>query len=92
MSGVPPRMVDVLWRVRRRLSGTRLWDVLHRTRLNADTIKGAAPDVTVGRAAAVRAGARPYHRMPVVSSDFLNPPTLRVRIRIRHVIGNSVPW
>jgi hypothetical protein len=57
-------------------------DVLRRTRLNADTIKGATPDSTIGRAAAVRAGARPsYHRMPVVSSDFLNPPTFPVQIR-----------
>jgi len=36
-------------------------DVLRRTRRNADTIRGAAPDVTIGRPAAVRAGARPYH-------------------------------
>jgi hypothetical protein len=36
-------------------------DVLSRTRRNADTIRGAAPDITVGRPAAVCAGARPYH-------------------------------
>jgi hypothetical protein len=31
-------------------------------RRNAHTIRGAAPGVAIGRPAAVRAGARPYHR------------------------------
>jgi len=35
-------------------------DVLRRTRRNAYTIVGAAPDVVIGRSAAVRTGARPY--------------------------------
>ena len=35
--------------------------MLRRTRRNANTIRGAAPDVTIGCPAAVRAGARPYH-------------------------------
>jgi len=43
MSGVVPPTVDQLRRVRRRTSGTRLW--LLRTRRNADTISGAAPEV-----------------------------------------------
>jgi hypothetical protein len=60
MSGVPPRMVDALWRVRRRLSGNASVDVLRRTRRNAYTIKGAAPDTAIGRPVAVRTGARPY--------------------------------
>ena len=34
-------------------------DVLPRTRRNADTIRGAAPDVTIGRPVADQAGARP---------------------------------
>jgi hypothetical protein len=61
MSGVQPRMVDAL----PARPGSHVWnasvDVLRRTRRNADTISGAAPDATIGRPAAVRAGARPYH-------------------------------
>jgi len=37
----------------------RFVDVLRRTRQNAYTIKGAAPDVSIERPTAVRAGARP---------------------------------
>jgi hypothetical protein len=44
-------------------------DVLRRTRRNADTIRGAAPDVTSGRPAAVRVGARPYQRIGIVESN-----------------------
>jgi hypothetical protein len=44
-------------------------DVLRRTRRNADTISGAAPDVTSGRPAAVRVGARPYQRIGIVESN-----------------------
>jgi hypothetical protein len=36
-------------------------NVLRRTRRNADTPSGAAPEVTSGGPVAVRAGARPYH-------------------------------
>ncbi len=35
-------------------------DVPRRTRRSASTVRGAAPDVNIGRAAADRAGARPY--------------------------------
>ena len=35
----------------------------HRTRRSASTIGGAAPDTIIGRAAADRAGARPYRAM-----------------------------
>ncbi len=35
-------------------------DMQHRTRRSASTIGGAAPDTIIGRAAADRAGARPY--------------------------------
>ena len=35
-------------------------DVQRRTRRSASTIGGAAPDTIIGRAAADRAGARPY--------------------------------
>src|SRR5271165_1422906 len=37
----------------------RVPDVRRRTRQNAYTIRGAAPDVSIGRPTAVRAGARP---------------------------------
>ena len=36
-------------------------DMERRTRRSASTIEGAAPDTIIGRAAADRAGARPYH-------------------------------
>jgi hypothetical protein len=46
--------------------GSPVWnasvDVLRRTRRNADTIGGGTPDVTSGRPAAMRVGARPYQR------------------------------
>ena len=35
-------------------------DIQRRTRRSASTIGGAAPDTIIGRAAADRAGARPY--------------------------------
>jgi hypothetical protein len=63
MCHAPPAMVEALWRVRRRISGTTYTDVLRRTRRNAFTIRGVGPDVTIERPAEVRAGARPYqHR------------------------------
>ncbi len=36
-------------------------DMQRRTRRNASTIGGAAPDTTIDRADADRSGARPYH-------------------------------
>jgi hypothetical protein len=63
MCPAPPAMVEALWRVRRRISGTTYTDVLRRTRRNAFTIRGVGPDVTIEPPAEVRAGARPYqHR------------------------------
>jgi hypothetical protein len=44
-------------------------DVLRRTRRNADTIRGAAPDLTIERAVAVRVGARPY-RISILKYEF----------------------
>ena len=44
-------------------------DLVRRTRRNADTIRGAAPNVTINPAAAVHVGARPYHRIGVVESN-----------------------
>ena len=44
-------------------------DLLRRTRRNADTIRGAAPNVTIKPAAAVHVGARPYHRIGIVESN-----------------------
>jgi hypothetical protein len=44
-------------------------DVLRRTRRNADAIRGAAPDVTSRRPAAVLVGARPYQRIGIVESN-----------------------
>jgi hypothetical protein len=62
---------------RRRLSGTRLWTCLRRTRRNADTIRGAAPGVTIGPPAALRAGARP-ERVPI-SANLTNGDLQRRR-------------
>ena len=42
-------------------------DMQRRTRRNASTIGGAAPDTTIDRAAADRSGARPYHATHAVS-------------------------
>ena len=42
-------------------------DMQRRTRRNASTIGGAAPDTTIDRAAADRSGARPYHATRAVS-------------------------
>jgi hypothetical protein len=50
---LPPRIVDALWRVRRRLSGTRLCTCgagHARTRIRS---RGAAPDVIIGRPARI---------------------------------------
>ena len=59
MAGVPPPMVEAL----RRRRASHVWnasvDVLRRTRRIVHTIRGAAPDVNIGRLAADRAGARP---------------------------------
>jgi hypothetical protein len=63
MSGVPPPMVGVRRRVRGGLSGIASVDVVRRTRRNADTLKGAAAEVTIARPDAVRAGAHPYQRI-----------------------------
>jgi hypothetical protein len=53
--------------------GSQVWnasaDVLRRTRRDANPIRGAAPDVTIGRPAAVRVGARPYHRIGIAESN-----------------------
>jgi hypothetical protein len=61
MSGAAPPMVAALRRVR----GCTVWnasvEMLRRTRWNAATIGGAAPEVTIGAAEADQAGARPYH-------------------------------
>ncbi len=42
-------------------------DMQRRTRRNASTIGGTAPDTTIDRAAADRSGARPYHATRAVS-------------------------
>ncbi len=42
-------------------------DRQRRTRRNASTIGGAAPDSTIDRADADRSGARPYHATRAVS-------------------------
>ncbi len=42
-------------------------DMQRRTRRNASTIGGAAPDTTIGRADADRSGAHPYHAARAVS-------------------------
>jgi len=47
-------------------------DVLRRTRRNTYTIRGAAPDVTIGRPAAIRAGARPYQNAGAPDTKLLH--------------------
>jgi hypothetical protein len=61
LSDVPPRFARE--RVPTTSQVASSVDVLRRTRRNVYAIRGAAPDVTIGRPAAVRAGARPYHMM-----------------------------
>jgi hypothetical protein len=70
MSGVPPPMVEALGRVRGRRSGTRLWTCC--AGRAGTRIRSEAPhqSLTIGRLAAARAGARPYHRLiPQRSSE-----------------------
>src|SRR5271157_5076991 len=43
-------------------------DMQRRTRRSASTIGGAAPDTIIGRAAADRAGARPYQKNGITST------------------------
>ena len=62
----PPPMVDALRRVRRRRSGTRLWTCC--AGRAGTRIRSEAPHriLTIGRPAADRAGARPYHPIGIV--------------------------
>jgi hypothetical protein len=62
--------------------------MLRRTRPNADTIKGVAPDVTCGDPPAVDAGARPYHRL----APFRPVPLIVSRPGEDHVHENSVTF
>jgi tRNA-uridine 2-sulfurtransferase len=59
-------------------------DVLCRTRLNAYTIRGAAPDVTIGRPGAVRAGAR-----PLSNRSLALPVPLGRRMVAKRVLSNN---
>ena len=49
-------------------------NVQRRTRRSASTIGGAAPDTIIGRAAADRAGARPYVRLRVRTNSGVEVP------------------
>ena len=49
-------------------------DIQRRTRRSASTIGGAAPDTIIGRAAADRAGARPYVRLRVRTNNGVEVP------------------
>src|SRR5271165_6400790 len=65
----PPPMVDALRRVRLRRSGTRLWACCAGragTRIRSEALHRI---LTIGRPAADRAGARPYHPIGIASSD-----------------------
>ncbi len=67
--GNPPPMVDALRRVRLRRSGTRLWTCCAGragTRIRSEALHRI---LTIGRPAADRAGARPYHPIGIASSD-----------------------
>jgi hypothetical protein len=65
MFDVPPPMIAALRRVRGGMSGTLLWTYRAGHAEIADTIRGAAPEVSSERPAAVRAGARPYQRIGI---------------------------
>ena len=54
-----PNTIGTRERARQKRQKTRR-DIQRRTRRSASTIGGAAPDTIIGRAAADRAGARPY--------------------------------
>ncbi len=65
----PPPMVDALRHVRLRRSGTRLWTCCAGragTRIRSEALHRI---LTIGRLAADRAGARPYHPIGIASSD-----------------------
>src|SRR5271165_1536810 len=69
MSGVAPPTVDALRRVRRRTSGTHQWTFdagRAGTRIRSEALHRM---LTIGRPAADRAGARPYHRIGIASSN-----------------------
>ena len=58
-----PLIVYAFWRVRSGHVDRRVPHLQRRTRRNASIIGGGTPDMTIGRAAADQAGARPYlHR------------------------------
>src|SRR5271165_5778044 len=69
ISGVPPPMVDALRRVRRRRSGTRLWTCCAGRAGTRIRLEAPHRILTIGRPAADRAGARPYHPIGIASSD-----------------------
>jgi len=84
MSGVAPPTVDALRRVRRRTSGTHLWtwDAGRAgTRIRSEALHRMS---TIGRPAADRAGARPYHRIAIICETVnqgLFAETLSIRPR-----------
>jgi hypothetical protein len=73
-------------------------DVLRRTRRNADTIIGAAPDMTGGHPAAVRVGARPYQRISIVESNDQTQGLLRRNAAFSSnaalllLLGSAIIW
>ena len=66
-------------------------DVLSRTRRNAYTIRGAAPDVTIGRPAAVRTGSASLpsrrHRLTSITVLSISLPAARF---FRRIVGRGV--
>ncbi len=75
-------------------------DMQSRTRRNASTIGGAAPDTTIDRADADRSGARPYHATRAVSEacdagSAIERPALvgtRSRTRSRAIRRKVARW
>ena len=63
MAGVPPPMVEALRRVRRRMSGTRLLTCCAGRAGTCIRSEALHRVLTIGRPAADRSGARPYHRL-----------------------------
>ncbi len=74
-TGAAPLIVCAFRRVRRSTSTDAFQTCDARTRRSASTIGGGTPDMTIGCAAADRAGARPYRRHADTFLPHADPPT-----------------
>ncbi len=65
-------------------------DMQRRTRRNASTIGGAAPDTTIGRADPVRSGARPGPLPTPVGEDVSDSSSVSARNQVTQINWPSV--